>query len=176
MTSRLSIPRLLVSVSATRARIDLEVLIFELKNIGWWFWCQGLCVLRVKESDGTIHFDGMSVHLSIHLSIRSPICSSTHLSFCLVVCLSVLRSLYLSIHQCLVIKITFIPSFISLADHKADLCSICQICLSGLHRGLLLTVTGDCTCLVVSASVKFVCVHLKIHVFFQDPWYFRSSF
>ena len=28
------------------------------------------------------------------------------------------------------------------------------VCLSGLHQGLLLTVTGDCSCLVCSKSVK----------------------
>ena len=32
------------------------------------------------------------------------------------------------------------------------------VCLSGLHQGLLLTVTGDYSCLVCSKSVKVSCM------------------
>ena len=103
--------------------------------------------MRVKESDGTIHFNGQSVqlsvhpttssHLSSHLSVRPSICQFVHPPILLPACLSS--------------SLSFCP-FISLPDHQAALGFICPIvCLSGLHPGQLLTVTGDCNdcnCLV----------------------------
>ena len=44
-----------------------------------------------------------------------------------------------------------VSSFSSLSDQQSDFRSICPtVCLSGLHRSLLLTVTGDYSCLVYS--------------------------
>ena len=127
------------------------VITFEIKPIGWWFWCLGRCT----EGQGIrwCHsFDGGSVCLSVCLFTLRPVCLFAYLSFYLSVrppicpvCLPVCLSSGLSIWP-----------FISLCDHQADLLYICPtVCLSGLHRGLLHTVTGDCSCLVTFSNHKF---------------------
>ena len=85
------------------------------------------------------------VFLSIHLST----CSLIYLSFHLFVCLSVLRSVHVAIHQFVWPSIW--PSF-----HPS-------ICLSALHRGLLLTVTSDCSCLLCVYHCSGRRVFVRVH-------------
>ena len=50
---------------------------FELKHIGWWFWCLGLC-LRVKQSADTIYNLCRSVCLSFGLYVNQSNCPPVH--------------------------------------------------------------------------------------------------
>ena len=82
-----------------------------------------------KELDGEIHFDGLSC-LSIYLSI----CPSV----CLFVC------------PCPLVCLAACPS-----GHLLVSLSVSQVVLQVSHRSLLLTVTGDCSCLV-SLNLQFL--------------------
>ena len=130
---------------------------FELKYIGWRFWCLGLW----SEGQGiTWHhsFYGWSVRESTCPFICLSVCSVfISLQSCLSVCPSygqfVCPSIHLSIYPPVLLPAYlsvglssnfFIYPFISLYDHQADLHFIYPtVCLCGLHRGLFLTVTGD---------------------------------
>ena len=121
--------------------------------------------MRFKESDGTIHFDSLSVYLSICPSDCLLVCPSPIV--CLAVCPSVYPSFCLSVSLAVRFLSAFshwseqhwvitgpeqewaICPFSSWSDHQSDLRSICPtVCLPGLQRGLLLTVTGHCSSLV----------------------------
>ena len=100
----------------------------------------------------------LSVHLSIYMSVWLAVCPSCGQSRCLSLCLSIWLSVYPpvtvppcppvspSVHSsyCLIINLTFAPS----------------VHLSGFHRGLLLTVTGycTCTCLLKWMLLIFMCL------------------
>ena len=83
-------------------------------------------VLKVKESVGIIHFDDWSVCLAIRLPISLVCLWLVYLSVSLSVSLSSYQSVCLS------------------------------VCLSLLHRALLLTVTCDCSFLVVVIVSGFI--------------------
>ena len=141
--------------------------------------------MRVKESHSTIRYGGWSVCLPVHSSscyMRVSICLQSGLSVHPVACLFSCPSLCPSMHPsiCLSIHPPVLPAhisvglsyglpicpFISLSDHQADLCSICPtVCLSGLHRGLLLAITGDCRCLVLLlffSSLVLFCIYFYL--------------
>ena len=134
-------------------------------------------ILRVKETDGTIHLDGWSVHLSVCPSVRQSVQSlsvfsrsvsrSVCPSYIQLVCPSVHPSVCLSV--CLSSCVSICP-LISLTDHQPDLRSICPtIGLSGLHRSQLLTVTGDCSCLVAFDQINWASNVRESHRNVDDP-------
>ena len=130
--------------------------------------------MRVKESDCTIHCVGQSISLCscVLPSTRPPVRSAgrrqTEISWAVCpcnasisqsVCFSVCLSIHLSI--CQSIQLSFllsvcppVCSFISLSDHHSI--GDPTNCLPGLRQRLLLTVTGDCSCL------GFVCYFLFV--------------
>ena len=93
-----------------------------------------ICLQSVFARLSVCPSDGQSSCLSVHPSV----CFSIHPSVLPPVCLSVLWSAHLSIHQ-------FVWPSVWQLLHPSN-------CLSGLHRGLLLTVTDDCSCLVHSRN------------------------
>ena len=86
---------------------------------------------------------GQFVCSSVCLPIHSSVCPTIHLFVLPPVFLTASMSVFLSS------DLSICP-FISLSVHQADFSSSCPtVCLPGLHRGLLLTVTGDSSCLVI---------------------------
>ena len=115
--------------------------------------------LSLSESPSANLFICQSVHPSICLSVHPPVL----LPACMSICLSSGLS---------------ICPFIRLSDHQVDPCSICPtVCLSSRHRSLLLTVTGNCSCLVF---YYFIIISITVIVFYQQhlsqTWSFLVSF
>ena len=75
-----------------------------------------------KELDDAIHFDDLS---------------------CLSICLSICPSVCLLVCPCPLVYLAACTS-----GHLLVCLSVSQVVLQVSHRGLLLTVTGDCSCLV----------------------------
>ena len=125
---------------------------FELQGTGWCFASRTMFWGSRNQMAPFI--------LMVRLSIcRYDLCLFVRLSpsACFSICLAVCPSICLSIHPAVLsaylsmLRSGFsICPFISLSGHQADLRSICPATIyrvSGLHWGLLLTVTDDCRCL-----------------------------
>ena len=144
----------------------------------------------VKESDGSIWFDGQSVCLSVYLSIRLSVllfvqslsvfsrssCLSVHtmasLSIRLSVCLSIQQDVFLP--SCLSSCPPVSPSdhssvclTINLTFISFVLLSVCVVFIAANYL-----VTGDCSCLVVIAvviiNIIIIIVAVIIFVFIPD--------
>ena len=103
-------------------------------------FCGSVCLAVLPSACPVLPYFVHLFYLSIHPpSYSLSVFLSIHLSSCLFIHLFFHLSRYLSIHQFV------LPWF-----HKSP-------CLSGLYRGLLLTVTGDCSCLVFSAFLSQFC-------------------